>query len=78
MLAGIGTKESKGEIMSKLKDLYWRIRKEFRICGYCHCYQTKPDGKVNFGIAFEQPKQYYHEQCLNKVTGKATPNFPAL
>lgn len=59
----------------KLVDMtYWRFRRWRRVCGYCG-NRSNIYGKVNFGIAFEKPKNYYHEACLNIYTGKATPSL---
>jgi hypothetical protein len=63
-------------MLQKLLDLtYWRFKRWNRRCFACTKKQTYEDGKVNFGIAFQHPKRYYHERCLNNVMGHATPNF---
>lgn len=57
---------NKYEIIEKsrlyyLQPSYWR--KVNRHCATCGLKWTK-ENKVNFGIAFELQKNYYHYKCL--------------
>ena len=61
---------SKYEIIEKYRlyyfmPSYWR--KINRHCATCGKKWTSND-KVNFGIAFENPKNTYHKRCLPQPT----------
>ena len=61
---------NKYEIIEKLhlyylQPSYWR--KINRRCAKCGLKWTK-ENKVNYGVAFETPKKYYHMFCLPSQT----------
>lgn len=52
----------------KLLDMtYWRLKRWNRRCYTCAKKQTYEDGKVNFSVAFQTPKHYYHEGCYPRA-----------